>query len=70
MLNSAPYAWTVTRLADYVQSGEAVVVTPTGPKPARPYGEFSMRSRISLAWAVFTGKADAVFWPGQTPRAY
>ena len=33
--------------------------------PARPVGYPSWRSRIRLAWAVFTGKADALFWDGQ-----
>ena len=35
-------------------------------QPARPmpyYGGFLRR--IKLAWLVFTGKADALLWPGQ-----
>ena len=32
--------------------------------PARPLGLFSLRNRFKLAWAVFTGKYDAVKWPG------
>jgi hypothetical protein len=32
--------------------------------PARPLGYYSLRSRIRLAWMVFTGKADALVWPG------
>lgn len=32
--------------------------------PARPKGYPSVFSRIHLAWMVFTGKADAVVWPG------
>lgn len=31
--------------------------------PARPLGYCSLWSRFALAWQVFTGKADAVFWP-------
>ena len=32
--------------------------------PARPVGFFSWRYRLSLAWGVFTGKLDALKWPG------
>lgn len=33
--------------------------------PARPAGNPSFWSRIRCAWAVFTGRADALKWPGQ-----
>lgn len=33
--------------------------------PARPLGFASTAYRIKAAWLVFTGKADAVKWPGQ-----
>lgn len=32
--------------------------------PARPEGYWSIWHRIKAAWLVFTGKADAVKWPG------
>lgn len=32
--------------------------------PARPEGLYSIGNRIKAAWLVFTGKADAVIWPG------
>lgn len=32
--------------------------------PARPIGLSGFSNRIKLAWMVFTGKADAVKWPG------
>lgn len=32
--------------------------------PARPLGLYSLRNRLKLAWMVFTGKADALTWPG------
>lgn len=32
--------------------------------PARSEGYASLRHRISVAWEVFTGKADAIRWPG------
>lgn len=33
--------------------------------PARPCGLYSIGNRVRCAWAVFTGRADAVQWPGQ-----
>jgi hypothetical protein len=33
--------------------------------PARPLGFISFRHRIKAAWLVFTGRADALHWPGQ-----
>lgn len=33
--------------------------------PARPIGLFNIQHRIKMAWAVFKGRADVVFWPGQ-----
>ncbi len=33
--------------------------------PARPLGYPFWLSRWRMAWAVFTGKADALFWDGQ-----
>jgi hypothetical protein len=32
--------------------------------PARPLGFSSFRYRCKAAWLVFTGKADALTWPG------
>jgi hypothetical protein len=33
--------------------------------PARPLGFMSLSSRLRAAWLVFTGRADALLWPGQ-----
>lgn len=33
--------------------------------PARPHGWQSWTMRFKAAWLVFTGKADALTWPGQ-----
>ncbi len=33
--------------------------------PARPLGYPTLGSRLKAAWMVFTGKADAVVWPGE-----
>lgn len=32
--------------------------------PARPEGYPSILVRIQAAWLVFTGRADALIWPG------
>jgi hypothetical protein len=33
--------------------------------PARPLGLDTIPNRFKQAWAVFTGKADALYWTGQ-----
>lgn len=33
--------------------------------PARPLGYYSIWNRLHLAIMVFTGKADALIWPGK-----
>lgn len=32
--------------------------------PARPQTTFGVRARLRATWLVFTGRADAVVWPG------
>lgn len=71
MLNSAPCNWTVGSLARHCNNGPKTLLPDGKWVAARPYGYFSLRNRLTLAWAVFTGKADALTWPGQTPpKAY
>lgn len=70
MLNSAPHEWTIEQIADYVCAHGDNGERPRRADWLRPYGFYSMRSRLRLAWAVFTGRADALFWPGQMPKAY
>jgi len=62
----APSRWELPRLLDYTKEGEASCVTIAGITiycPARPEGFFSIISRIRLAWDVFKGEADALYWP-------
>lgn len=40
-------------------------VEPGRYDPARPEPFFSVCQRWQAAWMVFTGKADALVWPGQ-----
>lgn len=58
-----PNLWTVESL---MQSVRSVSVCRDGDNwmPGRPLGYPSFISRCKCAWAVFTGKADAVIWPG------
>lgn len=71
MLNTAPNDWTILGLQEHLEHGPQTDLSGVGDyAPARPMGFYSLGSRIRLAWAVFTGRADALFWPGQMPRAY
>lgn len=45
---------------------EVVALTPDGKwKPCRPVSAPTFRERVKLAWHVFTGRYDALVWPGQ-----
>ena len=71
MLNSAPNEWTLASITKHVVKHECSTQTKNGWEPSRPYGLFSLKNRCRLAWAVFTGQADALFWPNQSPpKAY
>lgn len=51
----------VVRTASEIQAG-----LPDGRYvPARPLGWQSWTMRWKAAWLVFTGRADALLWPGQ-----
>jgi len=64
MLNKAPTLYNFKSLRA-ATDGTVSAGLPDGRYvPARPMGFYSMRSRIRLAWMVFTGKADALIWPG------
>ncbi len=58
-----PAIW---QLSDVMRSANHTSVLLAGGKwvPARPLGFQSMWTRFSAAWLVFTGKADALIWPG------
>lgn len=62
-MKKAPNLWNLEHLmadlseASMAQIGESWV-------PSRPLGFYSLWSRLNLAWMVFTGKADALLWPG------
>jgi len=56
--------WTVSELVKHAQSSS--VERNGNWLPVRPLNyQFDSRiARVRLAWAVLTGKADAVFWEG------
>lgn len=70
MLNQAPYEWTIGELSKHIATGPQTQIKGGAYQPARCFGFFSLRSRLRLAWMVFTGEADALRWPFQNPRAY
>lgn len=74
MLNSAPNEWTLETISKHIDQrggGVSAEVAPGRWEPARPFGFFSIQSRVRLAWDVFTGQADALYWPNQPPpKAY
>lgn len=44
---------------------EIYTVGGSGWVPARPLGLASVWHRIRATWMVWTGRADALTWPGQ-----
>ena len=70
MLNQAPYEWTIRQLLKHAKEGPSCQVKGGDYEPARPYGIYSLRNRLRLAWMVFKGEADALRWPFQNPKAY
>ncbi len=58
----APNEWTGHTLIVHVNTGPQQSRDGKRYEPARPIGFYSLRNRVRLAWAVFTGKADALFW--------
>jgi hypothetical protein len=58
----SPTLYTLADLAD--TSGRATAsIDGKSWHPARPMGYSSLRNRLRVTWAVFTGCADAVTWP-------
>jgi hypothetical protein len=69
-MSHSPSEWELPALLDYVREGECQagieIAGTTQWVPARPMKNLdTLFERIRLARAVFTGKADALFWPGQ-----
>lgn len=65
MLNKAPNLYTLETLSKTVNGPSQCGLSDGRWVPARPMGFYGIGNRIRCAWAVFTGRADAVTWPGQ-----
>lgn len=63
-MKRAPNAYTLSSLARATDGSTTVCDDGKNWYPARPEGLRSFRSRLWLAWEVFTGRADVIRWPG------
>ncbi len=61
----APSVYTPATLIAVLNSGADASSDGRTWHPARPKGMFSIKSRLQLAWEVFTGRADVLRWPNQ-----
>jgi hypothetical protein len=59
-----PNVWTLVQIVTYATHGGVSTQVDGKWVPARPEGFASLRMRLRAAWLVFTGRADAVTWPG------
>jgi hypothetical protein len=65
MFKNAPSLYTLEELVEHGTNPETETEHPSGEWiPARYMGMYGLRNRLRLAVLVFTGKADAVIWPG------
>lgn len=64
-----PNAWTINEIVAQVRTGNGAWSGGMRfEEPARPCGPSWLSHRLRLAWAVFTGRADALFFPNQPGR--
>jgi hypothetical protein len=64
-MKQIPRLYTLRQLMISVNGTEGVRILHNNEwVPARPLGDGGLFRRFKLAWKVFTGKADAVTWPG------
>ena len=66
MMNKAPNLYNLVNLKEhFVGNGGTMTEDKQGNwVPARPLGYYSLTRRFRIAWGVFTGKYDALKWPG------
>ena len=65
MLKYAPSLYTLDAIVKIASDPEELSEHSSGEwVPARYMGMYGLRNRVKLAIIVFTGKADAVIWPG------
>jgi hypothetical protein len=64
-MRRAPSVYTPSTLAAALKDAPPRAALGGKWLPARPLGMFSIKSRLQLAWEVFSGRADVLRWPGQ-----
>ena len=65
MFENAPSVYTLEDLVEHGTNPEDMSEHPAGGWiPARYMGMYGIKNRLRIAVLVFTGKADAVIWPG------
>ena len=55
----------IRQLEDVVKTNVTTKLPDERWVPSRSVGLHSWRYRLKATWLVFTGKADALLWPGQ-----
>lgn len=68
-MKHGPNKWVIGDLAHQFRTGDGCwaggMLDSRYPEPARPIGPSWLSWRCKMAWAVFTGRADALFFPNQ-----
>lgn len=67
MMTRCPAIYDAYTMLNFPDLYTEVSVTLNGRDyvPARAHRTFSLRHRLRATWLVFTGRADALIWPGQ-----
>lgn len=68
-MRQCPKVYPLKQLAKIAVDSKTLISIRLGPTsqtwvPARPVHYDTIKNRLKAAWLVFTGKADAVVWPG------
>lgn len=68
-MQQCPKVYKLMDLIHQVKHSKTRISISTGPHsvawvPCRGINYSSIRTRLKAAWLVFTGRADAVVWPG------
>ena len=69
-MSNGPNAWKMIEIDAMYRTGNGVWAGyHPHPLPARPIGPNWLSHRWRLAWAVWTGRADALFFPDEVDLA-
>lgn len=67
-MSDGPNAWNMVDIAKQFQTGNGCWTDhpeEPGAIPARPLGPTWLSHRWRLAWDVWMGRADALYWPAR-----